>query len=105
MATFLISLAICIVHTVVVWWRLFYLQPQIPLWYSLAEDNNQLADKKHLWILPIIGGAILLVSLLLKLMVRGDSDAGASKKIIGWVTVVWEVLLLVVTLRIIILVT
>jgi hypothetical protein len=105
MAAFLISLLTVVAHGGLVFWRQFSLQREIPLWYSMAEDNNQLADKKYLWVLPIIGAGILLVSLLLKLIVKKDDDAKALRRVIGWLTVVWEILLLIITTRIILLVT
>ncbi len=80
---------------------IFYsqLQPEIPLFYSLPDANNQLVSKHWLFLLPSISLAINIIHLILIRLLRKLEELILS--LFAWSTVVLEVILLLVTLRII----
>ena len=43
----------------------FKIQPQVPLFYSLARPAEQLASKEWLFVIPAISGAISFIHLIL----------------------------------------
>ena len=81
----------------------FQLPPQIPLFYSLAEDNQQLAHKIWFFLLPAIGLIInLLHTFLLNFFRHYDEFL---IRLFAGLTLAWQILILIIAARIILLVT
>ena len=79
------------------------LQPQIPLFYTLADGNDQLVEKKWLFLLPVIALMINVIHLLL--LRAGKNYDDFLKRLFALITLIFQILILAITLRIIILVT
>ncbi|MDR0462935.1 MAG: hypothetical protein LBG64_01820 [Pseudomonadales bacterium] len=59
-----ISFVICAISFIVVVFVMPNLQPLIPLYYSLASGEQQLANREHLYVLPIISLIISITTLI-----------------------------------------
>ncbi len=57
LCTFSLSLLVLVMY--------FKIQPQVPLFYSLARPAEQLASKEWLFVIPAISGAISFIHLIL----------------------------------------
>ena len=80
----------------------FRLQPEIPIFYSLAEPAEQLARKEAIFILPLFGTAIFVLHMLSLGIIK--SYDSFLRRLFALVTLVLELLILVVNLRIILLI-
>lgn len=79
-----------------------FLQPSIPLFYSLAQSTSQLAPKEFVFIFPAIG---LLIALLARIGMRlTKSIDSILLQLFAWTTVVLISLSLLAMVRIILLV-
>ncbi len=80
---------------------IFYprLQPEIPLFYSLADANDQLVKKQWLFLLPSLSLAINVIHLILIRGLQKLDDLILA--LFAWSTVILEVVLLLIVLRII----
>jgi uncharacterized membrane protein len=80
---------------------IFYprLQPEIPLFYSLADANDQLVNKQWLFLLPSLSLAINIIHLILIRVLKKLDDLILA--LFAWSTVILEVVLLLIVLRII----
>lgn len=81
-------------------WR--FLPPLIPLFYSRLEINEQLAEKKWLFVLPLIATAITIVHFFVIWLARKYDQT--LLKVFSYVTIFLQLLLLAVLLRIILIV-
>lgn len=75
------------------------LQPEIPLFYSLTEGNGQLADRRMVFLLPLIG--ILINALHQILLWLGKNYNPFLKRLFALVTLIFELMILVINLRVI----
>lgn len=80
----------------------FQLQPLIPLFYSLAEPNEYLADKYWIFVFPVISACITVGHLLLLPMLRNHDRV--IQQLFSWLTVLVQVLCVVAALRVILIV-
>ncbi len=79
------------------------LQPEIPIFYSLAQSSDHLAPKVMFFLLPILSfGVLAFHFFLLKFL---DEIAMVMQRFFAWSTCIIEVLLLLASVRIIWLVT
>lgn len=81
----------------------FQLPPEIPLFYTLSEPSQQLAPKIWFFLLPILGLTINLAhSFWIKWLKKYDEFL---LRLWSGITVAWQILLLLIVVRIIFLVT
>ena len=93
------SFAILLVHSLVVSISFFLLQPEIPLWYSLAEKSQQLAPKAWIFVIPVTSGLWFFITAALA---RAASKLDTSLvKLFSWIHVGLQVIWLIVSLRIV----
>ena len=78
------------------------LQPVVPLRYTLPNGDEQLLAKEYLYILPGAGVIINAVTLIF-LNLNRDYDA-VILKLLAMTAMIFQILILLVTMRIIILV-
>jgi hypothetical protein len=76
----------------------FRIQPQIPLFYSLARPAEHLAAKEWLFLIPAISGAISFIHLLL-INVFHDYDRTLIT-LFSWTTVAIQVVLSLALIRV-----
>lgn len=81
----------------------FRLQPQIPIFYSLAEVDQHLADKKFIFIFPGISIFFNLMNFFL-IKVAFFLDR-LILKLFAWVTFFWQLILTVIVIRLIWIIT
>jgi hypothetical protein len=105
MAIIIISLGILVINGLIVGLQFNNLPPEIPLWYSLTEGSGAIAGKRWIWTIVALGLLVWISNLGLCLAIKKDEDKKILQKVIGCLTVVWELLLLIVAVRIIILIT
>lgn len=76
----------------------FRIQPEIPIFYSLAQPAEQLAAKEWIFLFPAISIFISVAhSLLLRLINKSEK---LIRKLFAWTTVVVQLMLLLAMLRI-----
>lgn len=98
-----IAYAISIIQIVVATLALLFLQPEIPLFYTLAEEEQQLAPKIWVLIFPILSVAINLAhSFILGINTKKDE---VLLSLFVKITIILQVVLLLALLRIIYIVT
>ena len=81
----------------------FRLQPQIPIFYSLADLNSQLANKEMIFLLPAIGLGMWIAHLVI--MRFNKSIDAFMWRLLAMVTLFLEILILIINARIIYLVS
>lgn len=74
-------------------------QPEIPLFYSLARPEQSLVSNKWIFLLPTIGLTIAGLHMFLLSILNEMSTA--LLKIFAWLTVVLEILILGILIRIV----
>jgi hypothetical protein len=77
-----------------------FLQPQIPLFYSLALPSQQLADKAWIFFFPIFSFLILMTHFLLILSLKKISLN--LTKLFSWLTLIMLIALFIIFSRIVI---
>lgn len=81
------------------YWKL---QPEIPIFYSLAQSNQQLANKYWIFLFPALSFFTTIINFSL---IKKNSDLEAILvTVISWTTTVWQILLLLTCLRLIMIV-
>lgn len=76
------------------YWRL---QPEIPIFYSLAQSNQQLAPKYWIFLFPFLS---FLTTLSNFALIKRNSDLEAILvAVISWTTVAWQLMLMLTCLR------
>jgi len=95
LSTFLMSLIVLVSY--------FRLQPEVPLFYSLARPELHLAAKEWLFILPFISLVISLVhSTIIRLSFNNDL---VLLKLFAWSTVGLQLILALSLLRIVLIIS
>lgn len=79
------------------------LQPEIPLFYSLPDSSQQLANKIYIFLVPIISFLITIGHFALLLLSK--SMEKRLKKMFAWITVILQIIFFMIFLRIILIVT
>lgn len=79
------------------------IQPEIPLFYSLNDVNQQLVDKKFIFLLPIIGLLIVITHWLI-IKIGSKNTKTVLWRLLAVVTLVLQILILAINWRIIIIV-
>lgn len=96
------SLAITALVTISCVVGYFILPPQIPIFYSLPQASQQLADKIWISIFPVISLTVALShTVLLGIYNRLDLMV---LRVFGWMTTVFQLLLLAIVVRMMLLV-
>ena len=80
----------------------FRLQPEIPLFYSLALPEQQLARKEWIFLFPLLSFAISTGHLFITHWCREYSPM--LLKLLGWVTLSLQIVLAISMIRILIIV-
>lgn len=81
------------------YWRL---QPEIPIFYSLAQVSQQLAPKYWIWLFPFLSFLTTAINFSL---IRKNSDLESILvAVISWTTVSWQLLLLLTCVRLLIII-
>lgn len=95
----LLSLLVSSTTSLVVLVEVFRLQPVVPVWYTLAQPNQQLTTKEWLFIFPALcfTMTILHFGLLASLRHYGQ----LMTKLMVWTTLVFQLLLTGALLRIV----
>ena len=80
---------------------IFYprLQPQIPIFYTLAEQTDQLANKEWIFLLPVLGLAMAVAHSLITAFNRRYDEF--LWRLFALVTLIAELMLLTINIRII----
>ena len=76
----------------------FRIQPQIPLFYSLAQPAQQLAPKEWLWLFPVI--SVLITAIHLGVVQTYKNYNVLLIQLLSWTTVMIQLLLGLALLRI-----
>ena len=76
----------------------FRVQPQIPIFYSLSDSEQQLAPKEWLFFFPVFSLLVSFLHLALLLLIKKYD--GIILKFFAWSTAIVQVVLLLVMLRI-----
>lgn len=97
---FIISLAVIVAVTV---FKLPSLPPQVPLFYSLADGEEQIVDLVYLFFLPLISFLILIVNTLVTKKIFFENIF--MQRIFNYTTQLLIILLSIIYLRIIFLVS
>lgn len=77
----------------------FRSQPQLPIFYSLAEPNDYLADKRWIFVFPVISATVTILHVLLLPLMR--SHHRTMNMLYAWLTLVVQALCLIAAVRII----
>lgn len=77
----------------------FRSQPQLPIFYSLPEPNDYLADKQWIFIFPVLSATITILHLLLLPLMR--SHHRMMNVLFAWLTVIIQTLCTLAAVRII----
>ena len=81
----------------------FRLPPEVPLFYSLALDEQQLAPRLFFFLLPALG---LLINFLHTLVLNWFRHYDEFLlRLFAGLTLAWQILIFIITLRLIFLVT
>lgn len=97
-ASLLISLGITLLVTV----SYFRLQPVIPIFYSLGEPSDYIADKNWIFVFPALSFTITIGHLLLLPLLRQYHRV--LNQLFGWVTLVLQSICLVAAVRILVII-
>jgi hypothetical protein len=101
--TFLLSILIGLVMALIISVLFFRLQPEVPLFYSLAQDSQHLVAKEWLFLFP---GLSLIITLLhMTLFTSAHDMETLLLKLFAWTTVGVQSILFAALLRIIIIIT
>lgn len=93
--TFTLSLLVLVVF--------FNIQPQVPIFYSLALSSQYLAPKEYLFLLP---GLSLLITVVHLFIAKWMSDSEpVMRKLFAWSTVGIQALLTIALVRILLIIT
>jgi hypothetical protein len=96
---FLFSIAASCFLTLLTTIAYFQLQPKVPIFYSLGEPNEYLADKAWLFVFPVISTTITVTHLLLLGLLR--SHHKVMNQLFGWLTLIVQSLCVVAAVRIV----
>lgn len=77
----------------------FRSQPQLPIFYSLPEPNDYLADKQWIFVFPVLSTAITIVHLLLLPIMKDHHRM--MNVLFAWLTVITQALCVLAAVRII----
>ena len=81
----------------------FFVQPNIPLFYSLAQNDQQLVNKEYLFVLPFLSLTFGVMNILLITILKKYDKLLLS--LFSWVATIFQVLLLFALLRILLIVS
>lgn len=81
----------------------FRLQPQLPLFYSLAREAQYLVDKEWLFLFPVFSFTLSFSHLFLLRLLKAYEPL--LLKLFAWTTVGFQVILSLALIRIILIVT
>jgi hypothetical protein len=95
---FLVSILVTCFLALITTVAYFQLQPQIPLFYSLAEPNDYLAAKHWIFILPSFSAVVTFLHLLILPTLRNYNRV--MNQLFGWLTLTIQVFCIIATLRI-----
>lgn len=98
-----ISLVLSVILALIATIFYFIAPPQIPLFYSLSQPEQQLVQKEGIFILPTVALVSLLTTLAL-LSYAKNLDSVISTLIL-WSQIIMQSLLLVVTIRILVIIS
>jgi hypothetical protein len=79
------------------------LQPEIPIFYSLPKSSQQLADRVYIFLFPII--SLMITTSHFSLLMLSKNMERRLKKMFAWSTVILQVVLFIIFLRIILIIT
>lgn len=96
---FLLSIAASCFLTLLTTIAYFQLQPKVPIFYSLGEPSEYLADKVWLFAFPTISTTITITHLLLLGMLK--SHHKVMNQFFGWLTLIVQGLCIVAAVRIV----
>ncbi len=81
----------------------FTTQPDIPLFYSLAQNNQQLVGKEYIFILPILAIVFGIMNMLIITILKKYDKLLLT--LFSWVTTIFQALLTFALLRILFIVS
>ncbi len=96
---FILSLLSSCALTLVVTIAYFRLQPVIPIFYSLGEPTDYVADKVWLFFFPAFSFTITILHLVILPTLRSYNRV--MNQLFGWVTLTLQALCIVAAIRII----
>ena len=99
---FTTSLIVSCILTLVVTIAYFQAQPVVPIFYSLGEPSDYVADKIWLFTFPAFSFAVTILHLLILPSLR--SYHKVMNQLFGWVTLTMQALCIVAVLRIILII-
>lgn len=94
---FKINLFLGLINTVIAGVLYFFLQPIIPIFYSLAQPNQQLQPKIWIFFYPAFSFVVFVIHALI--VFRSKELDLATQKIFSWTTTVIIALLSLLLLR------
>ena len=80
----------------------FQLQPKVPIFYSLGEPNEYLADKAWLFVFPVLSTTITVMHVLILHTLR--SHHNVMNQLFGWLTLIVQSVCVVAAVRIVIII-
>lgn len=100
---FKISFLFCLVLTLTAAGSFPFLQPLVPMFYSLSQPEKQLVHKAWIFLFPVLGWIVFFThTTLLSLFHEVE---GNIQKIFSWVTAGTVILLTILLIRVIMIVT
>ncbi len=100
---FLLSFLISSVLTLLVLVAYFRVQPQVPLFYTLARPSQQLVAKEWLFLFPILSFAISLVHLSIARWLYPQTRV--IVQLFSWMTVAIQVTLALSLIRVLVIIS
>lgn len=100
---FLISYLCTLSLSLLVLVAYFRIQPQVPLFYSLARPAEHLASKEWLFLIPAISGAISFIHLIL-INIFHEYDR-LLIQLFSWTTVAVQIVLSLALIRILVIIS
>lgn len=99
---FVVSLIASCLLTLFVTISYFRLQPVVPIFYSLGEPTDYVADKTWLFFFPAFSFTVTILHLLILPTLR--SYHKVMNQLFGWVTLMMQALCIVAAVRIILII-
>lgn len=99
--TTLISFLLTVLSFYLIFSKIEYLPPEVPLWYSKVWGPERLANPDWLWLLP----SLIIVIFLVNQIIAKLLESKALVNIITWSTVIFGIIINYSLFRILLLIT
>lgn len=79
-----------------------FIQPEIPLFYSLPKSSSQIVDKIYIFLIPIM--SLIITATHFSILIASKEMEKRLKMMFAWATVILQFISLLIFLRIIIII-